>query len=175
LPTSALPCRGGSSVLPLNIQPVFEGISTRTLLPGRGRRPMTCRNRTFPSISASRVLLPFCLLEIQHAKLTGGIQYGVPTHVLGFDLRFTLAKAALDIFILPAFVGSETLDQVIKGFFEPKPSRLTRQSVATVIFAGGEVVGLKYTHIVSACHRLTMPSNSKMSRSPFKQFINHAA
>lgn len=138
---------------------------------------MTCRNRTFPSISASIVLLPFCLIEIQHAKLTGGIEYGVPTHVLGFDLRFTLAKAALNIFILSTFVGSETLDQVIKGFFEPRPSWLTRQSVATAIFAGrgGEVVGLKYTHIVSACHRLTMPSNSKMSRSPFKQFVNHAA
>lgn len=88
---------------------------------------MTCRNRTFPGISASKVPLPFCLIEIQHAKLTGGIQYGAPTHVLGFDLRFALAKAALDIFILPTFVGSKTFDQVIKGFFEPRPSRWIRQ------------------------------------------------
>jgi hypothetical protein len=95
-------------------------------------------------------------IEIQHAKLTGGIQYRVPTHVLGFDLRFTLAKAALDIFILSIFVVSEAFDQVIEGFFEPEPSRLIGQSSGHTYLAG-----LKYTHIVSACHRLNDADKSQ--------------
>ena len=37
----------------------------------------------------------------------------MPTHVLGFDLRLALAKAALDIFVLRPFMVSEAFDKVI--------------------------------------------------------------
>lgn len=82
--------------------------------------PMTCRSQTFQDRSISKEPWPFCLSRFSILETVAGyLVHRKPTHILRFDFGLAFAQRMLDIFILPAFVIPQTLDQVVKGLLEP--------------------------------------------------------
>lgn len=45
---------------------------------------------------------------------------GRPTHILGFDFGLAFSQTSLNELLFASFVISETLNKVVKGFFEPE-------------------------------------------------------